>query len=80
MLSDYVQAAMRQATYRVRPEDGCILGEIPGLVGVQARGETLIDCRHDLMEVLEEWVWVRVSRNLPMPDIDGVHLPVKDLL
>ncbi len=80
MLSDYVRAAMRQATYRVHPENGCILGEIPGLVGVQAKGETLIDCRHDLMEVLEEWVWVRVSRNLPVPEIDGVHLPVKDLL
>jgi predicted RNase H-like HicB family nuclease len=78
MFSEYVRLAMACAVYQALPEDGSVLGEIPGFTGVNARAETLIDCRQELMEVLEEWIFYRVSRHLPVPEINGVQLPVKD--
>ena len=33
MLTDYIQAAMRRARYKILPEDGSFFGDIPGLIG-----------------------------------------------
>jgi predicted RNase H-like HicB family nuclease len=78
MLSDYIRAAMAHAQYQVIPKDDTILGEIPGFEGVCAKAHTLEMCRHDLSEALEEWIFFRISRHLPVPDVDGVRLQVKD--
>jgi predicted RNase H-like HicB family nuclease len=78
MLSDYIRAVMAHAQYQVTPKDDCIYGEIPGFDGLCAKAETLETCRHDLAEALEEWIFFRVSRQLPVPDVDGVRLRVKD--
>jgi len=32
-----------------------------------------------LEEVLEEWILFRVSRNLPLPVIDGIELAIKEV-
>jgi len=42
MLTDYIQAALRQAHYEL--EDGTFYGEIPGFMGIVASGETLEAC------------------------------------
>lgn len=78
MLSDYIRAVMAHAQYQVIAKDDTIQGEIPGFEGVCAKAQTLETCRHDLSEALEEWIFFRVSRNLPVPDVDGVRLRVKD--
>ena len=39
----------------------------------------LEDCRQQLREVLEEWVLLRLRRNLPLPAIEGIDLTVKDV-
>lgn len=80
MLQEYIRAVMRQAIYEVVPTDDSIYGEIPGLEMVNARASTLEKCQRQLMEVLEEWIFVRMSRRLPIPEVDGIRLPVKDLL
>ena len=54
MLTAYIQAAMRRATYKLL-KDGAYFGEIPGLQGVWATEKTLEECRRVLQEVLEEW-------------------------
>jgi len=41
MLTDYIRAAMRQARYRIRLEDGTYFGEIPGIAGVWANADSL---------------------------------------
>lgn len=69
---DYLSVALRQAEYRITPENDQIQGEIPGFEGVCARGETLEECRHALAEILEDWITVRVSRQLPLPDIKEI--------
>jgi predicted RNase H-like HicB family nuclease len=76
MLTTYIKAAMRQARYKILPEDGTYFGEIPGIVGVWANAGTLEDCRDELEDVLEEWITLSLSRQLPIPSIGGVELTV----
>lgn len=77
MLTEYLQAAMRHATYEILTEDGSFYGEIPGFQGVLANATSLESCREQLREVLEEWIFFRVSRNLDLPVVDGFHLKIK---
>jgi predicted RNase H-like HicB family nuclease len=77
MLSDYMSAVMHHAQYCFT-QDGKVSGVIPDLEGVTAHGETLEDCRHNLSEALEEWIFFRASRHLPVPTINGVQLQIAD--
>lgn len=77
MLSRYIQAAMRQAKYEILSDDGSFYGEIPDFQGVYANAETLEDCREELAEVLEEWIFFRLSDNLPLPVVNGLKLSVE---
>lgn len=77
MLSQYIQAAMRQAKYEILADDGTYYGEIPDFQGVYANAETLENCREELAEVLEEWIFFRISRNLSLPTISGLSLAIE---
>ncbi len=77
MLRRYISAAMHQAQYEILAEDSSFYGEIPGFEGVYANASSLEECRDELEEVLEEWVLFRVSRNLPLPTVDGLELAVR---
>jgi predicted RNase H-like HicB family nuclease len=78
MLTKYIQAAMRQARYDILKDDGSYYGEIPGFEGVWASAKTLEECREQLAEVLEEWILLGVSRNDPLPVVDGIELKIKE--
>jgi len=78
MILNYIQAAMRHATYELL-EDGIFYGEIPSCQGVNASGDTLEACRNELMEVLEEWMLFRVYRKLSLPVIDGFEIKVEQV-
>ncbi|HSW29237.1 MAG TPA: AbrB/MazE/SpoVT family DNA-binding domain-containing protein, partial [Longimicrobiales bacterium] len=67
MLREYLSAAMDRASFESLPEEDAMYGEIPGFDGVFAHAPTTEVCRHELEEVLEEWVLFRVSRNLSLP-------------
>ena len=73
MLTEYIQAAMKQAHYEIM-ETGRYWGEITGLQGVWADGDTLEECRETLQEVLEEWLLVRLQDGLDVPEINGIDL------
>jgi predicted RNase H-like HicB family nuclease len=77
MVSEYVRAALGKARYEILSDDGSYYGEIPGFEGVYANARTLEDCREELREVLEEWILLRVSRNLPLPVVDGRELKIR---
>lgn len=68
---------MRKAKYEILQDDNSYYGEIPGFSGVYANTNTLEKCRDELEEVLEEWLLFRISRNLPVPTIDGISLRIK---
>ncbi len=77
MLSQYIQAALRKAKYEILEDDGTFYGEIPGFQGVWANAATLEDCRNELAEVLEEWVFLNISDKTPLPVVDGLKLSVE---
>jgi len=80
MLTEYIHAVMKRAKYEILPDDNTFYGEIPGFNGVYANANTLEACRDELEEVLEEWIFLRVSRNLPVPVVEGIELVIKEVL
>jgi predicted RNase H-like HicB family nuclease len=71
MVTGYIRAAMRKAHYEILLDDGSFYGEIEGFQGVYANADTLEACRDELEEVLEEWILLRVSRQLDLPAATG---------
>ena len=74
MLTSYVQGAMRRAKYEILKDDKSFYGRVPGFRGVWANAATHEECREELQEVLEEWLLFHISRNMPVPVVDGVDL------
>ena len=69
---------MRGAKYELL-EEGGYYGSIPGFEGVWADAASLEECRDELEEVLEEWLLFRLSRQLPVPVLDGMDLVVREV-
>lgn len=78
MLLDYIQAAIRHAKYEVLPEDGSIYCEIPECRGVYAKAKTVEEVRNEIIEILEDWLFVRLRKNLHIPVIDNINLNVDE--
>jgi predicted RNase H-like HicB family nuclease len=78
MLSEYLKAAMAKAKYELLGGGEGFYGEIPGFQGVFARADTLEACRDELASTLEDWLLFRVSRQLPIPVLQGLDLTVKE--
>jgi predicted RNase H-like HicB family nuclease len=78
MLTTYLKSAMKKAKYEILQDDNTFYGEIPGFDGVYANASNLESCRDELEEVLEEWILFRISRNLPLPQVDGIQLKIKE--
>ena len=78
MLTKYLAAAMKHARYEILTDDATYYGEIPECQGVYANAATLEDCRSELAQVLEDWLLLRIHKNLPLPKIDGIELTIKN--
>ena len=79
MLTDYIQAAMRRATYEILPDDNSFYGSIPGFQGVWANTSTLEACRVELREVLEDWITFGLRLGHLLPVVDGIELKVPQM-
>ena len=79
MLTKYIRTALLKAKYKILSDDDTFYGEIPEFQGVWANADSLEACREELVEVLEEWILLRVSRHLPLPVIDGIELSIKEV-
>jgi len=73
MLTNYINAAMRHATYKI-PGDGTYYGEVPSLQGVYANAPSLEVCRAELPSALEDWILFGLVNGFPIPTIDGLTL------
>ena len=71
MLTDYIKAAMELAKYD-KLEDNGYYGEVSGLQGVWADGETLGSCCRTLQEVLEDWLMLKLRDNNPIPVLASI--------
>ena len=79
MLSEYIQVALEGAEYK-KIEDGTWFAEIPGFEGVWANSETVEACRKELVEVLEEWLLVKLRDRDPIPELKGVTISIKEVV
>lgn len=73
ILTDYVDRAMAHATYD-KMEDGTFVGRIPLCKGVIAFGATLRECEDELRSTLEDWIFVGLKMNHPLPVIADINL------
>ncbi len=71
MLLEYLDAAMMKAKYSQIKDAEPYYGEIPPCRGVWAMGKTPAECKRNLRETLEGWLFVRISKGLPIPILDG---------
>ena len=76
MFSNYIDAAIKRAEYK-KLDDGTWYGEIPGFKGVWANAPSLEECRSELIEVLEEWLLLKVKDNDPIPTVDGRSINIR---
>jgi predicted RNase H-like HicB family nuclease len=66
MLSEFIAKKLRRAKYKLL-DDGTYFGEIPGIRGVWANAKNLENCREELREVLEDWMFLKIRDNEPIP-------------
>ena len=78
MLIEYIQGVLEKAEYK-KLEDGTWFAEIPGFEGVWANGKTVEDCRKELVEVLEEWLILKLNDGDRIPIVKGIKLNVKEV-
>jgi predicted RNase H-like HicB family nuclease len=75
MFSEYIQAALRLAEYDTL-EDGSYVATVEGLQGVIAIGDSIEECRRDLIEVIEGWIVLRLKLGDSIPPIQGISINV----
>lgn len=78
MLVEYIQAAIEAAEYK-RLEDGTWFAEVPGFEGVWANGKSVEECRKELIEVLEEWLILKLKDKDPIPVVKGININIKEV-
>ncbi len=71
MISEYINAALKNAHYEIIEDEEPYYGEIPELKGIWVTGKTLEECRGNLTENLEGWILVRNSQGMDIPAING---------
>jgi predicted RNase H-like HicB family nuclease len=76
MIQEYIQKALKYAKYEILSDDNSVYAEIPIFKGVYANADTFESCRNELIEVLEEWVIIKLRSNMDLPVIDGIDLRI----
>lgn len=69
MLNEFIGKKLRAARYKLL-KDGSYFGEIPGAKGVWANARNLEDCRRELQEVLEDWLFLKMRAGERVPGFE----------
>lgn len=77
MIIEYLNAALKKAEYK-KLDDGTWFAEIPGFDGVWANAENIEECRHELSEVLDEWLVLKIRTNDELPLLDGAEIKFRE--
>ncbi len=78
MLLHYLQTALNRAHYEMIEDETPFYGEVPGLEGVWATGDTLEACRENLAEAIEDWLLFSIAQGLPVPPLDDVSIRIPE--
>jgi len=73
MFDRYLQKALNRAEYKIL-ENGEWFVSIPGFDGVWANGEHVEETRNELIEVLEEWLLLKLKDNDLIPFFDSLEI------
>ena len=77
MITEYCNKAIEKAEYR-KLEDGTWFAEIPGFKGVWANSMSVEACRKELIDVLEEWLILKLRDKDSIPIIDGLKIEIRN--
>lgn len=75
MILEYMSKAIERSSYK-KLDDGSWFAEISGFDGVWANAAAVEVCRKELLEVLEEWLLLKVRDGDKIPPIDGIQLRI----
>ena len=75
MFVEYIQASLRHAKYEIL-KDGTYVSTVEGQQGVIAIGDSIEECRQDLIEVIEGWIALQLGMGDTIPSIDGITIDV----
>jgi predicted RNase H-like HicB family nuclease len=79
MIVAYIQKALEKAQYKML-DDTTWFAEIPEFEGVWANAKTVEECRKELVEVLEEWLILKIRDRDVIPEVDGVQICVREMI
>ena len=79
MINQYITVTLRRAHYELLGNGEGFYGSIPVLAGVWAQAASLEDCREELKAALEDWLLLSLSRQHPIPVMDGIDLAIREL-
>jgi predicted RNase H-like HicB family nuclease len=75
MFAEYVAAALELAKYKTL-EDGTYAATVEGLRGVIAIGDTIEECRNDLIGVIDGWIALRLRMGRTIPPMGHLTIDV----
>lgn len=78
MIQEYIQKAVKKAQYKTL-EDGSWFADISGFEGVWANANTLEECRQELIDVLEEWLILKLRDGDPIPSLEGLTIKIQPM-
>jgi len=78
MLKEYTDNVIEAAVYK-KLDDGSWFAEILGYEGVWANAPTVEACRKELIEVLEEWLILKIRDHEPVPVSRGIDINIKEV-
>ena len=78
MIFEYCQKALDMAEYK-KLDDGTWFADIQGFQGVWANGTTVEEARKELINVLEEWIILKLRDGDHIPEVDGLKVEIIDL-
>ena len=75
MFTDYVVHIMSKfAKYELIDDGKTYYGSVKGFQGVWAQADTLKECEHNLREVLEEWLILKIRKKQVLPSTKKYNL------
>lgn len=77
MIEKYIEAAIENAVYK-KMDDESWFADIPGFQGVWATGHSVEACRRELIEVIEEWIFLKIRDRDSLPVIQGIDINIKE--
>ena len=72
MIQEYVEQAMEKAHYEIIKDNEPFYGEIKECPGVWATGKTLEECRRNLRDTSDGWIYIRMCKGLAIHTIERI--------